>query len=153
MITKKLLHLVGRCGLYCGACDIYLVHAQSRTADQEKMASYFKCEATRVRCEGCRKPTPDNWCHDCKIAQCLDRNGYTYCYECKHIDTCSLFQNLNKRYHSMPQVSLQRIKTAGERVWLREQDASWSCPQCGYPHDYDAKKCLSCSTLLNKKNA
>lgn len=153
MSAKESYHLVGRCGLYCGACDIYLVHTQQRRAAQEKLAKYFKCDAARVRCEGCRKPSPDNWCHDCKIAKCLDRNVYTCCSECSNIDKCSIYQNLNRRYRSMPENNLQRIKTVGERVWLREQDATWSCPKCGVAHDYEAKRCPSCGEPIVKKTS
>jgi len=136
--------LIGRCGLYCGACDIYRVFVDKKTEKQRRMAEYFKCRPEQVRCQGCQNPTPEDWCYDCKIIKCLEKNGYTYCYECEKIETCEIYQELNGRYNNYPYKNLKRLKEVGKEKWLEEMTKRWTCPQCKAAIEYEDKKCLNC---------
>lgn len=144
--------LIGRCGLYCGACDIYRVYIDRNEEKQKRMAKYFKCKPEQVRCHGCQNSSPDNWSSDCKILQCLNRNNYKYCHECNTIEKCDIFQKLNRRYNNLPHENLKRLKEIDEERWLREQMNRWSCSKCSSPFDYGAKKCSACGGDLTSRN-
>jgi len=137
--------LIGRCGLYCGACNIYCVYIDEKKEKQKQMAEFFKCRPEQVRCQGCQNLTPDDWCLECKILQCLNRNSYRYCYECNEIETCDIYQEVNRRYDNLPFKNLKRLRESGEDRWLEEQRQRWSCPLCGIALVYDQKKCPQCN--------
>ena len=92
-------NLIGRCGLYCGACDIHRAYIDKDQEKQKRMAKYFKCKPSQICCHGCQNLDQKSWSTDCKILECLNRNNYKYCYECNNTETCDIFQKLNtKRY-------------------------------------------------------
>lgn len=144
--------LIGRCGLYCGACDIYRVYSDKKKEKQRRMAQFFKCKPEQVRCQGCQNLTPADWCSECKILACLDRLSFHYCYECDKIESCDVYQELNGRYNNLPYENLMRLKACGEEKWLNEQKERWSCPQCGTPLDYEAKRCPHCNSDRTTKD-
>jgi len=137
--------LIGRCGLYCGTCDIYRVYLNKEKEKQKRMAEFFRCKPEQVRCQGCQNLTPDDWCSGCKILACLARHSYRYCYECNKIETCDIYQELNGRYDNLPFENLMRLKECGEDRWLKEQRQRWSCPQCGTALAYEQEKCPPCN--------
>jgi len=137
--------LIGRCGLYCGACNIYRVYTDKKLDRQKKMAEFFKCKPEQVRCQGCQNLTSGDWCNDCKILQCLDKSKFQYCHECGKIETCDTYQELNRRYDEMPYKNLQRLKEIGETKWLEEKIKRWTCLGCGAPIEYDQDKCTKCN--------
>ena len=146
----SLYALIGRCGLYCGACDIYRVYVDKKEEEQKKMAEFFKCRPEQVRCQGCQNLTLEDWCSECKILECLNKNKYHYCYECKEIETCDNYQGLNKRYNNIPYKNLKRLKEIDKKKWLEEQIKRWHCPGCGEPIKYDDNKCDDCGFDLKK---
>lgn len=147
MERSDITALIGRCGLYCGACDIYRAYTDQQKEKLEKMAKYFKCPVTRVRCHGCQNTGSEDWGHDCKIVQCLDRNEYRYCYECNLRERCDLFQNLNRRYNGIPMKNLGHLQKGDEEKFVRAQKRLWTCP-CGTPFEYGAEICRQCGARL-----
>ncbi len=141
--------LIGRCGLYCGACDIYRAYVDKNENKQKRMAKYFKCKPSQVRCHGCQNLDQESWSTDCKILQCLKRNKYSYCYECNNTEICDIFQKLNRRYNNMPLENLKQLKKLGEERWLKKQNRRWTCPLCSKPFDYETEKCPSCGSDLH----
>ncbi|HEC77658.1 MAG TPA: DUF3795 domain-containing protein [candidate division WOR-3 bacterium] len=150
MPDKTQCDLIGRCGLYCGACDIYRAWIDKDEEKLKGMAKYFRCAPEQIRCSGCQSTSKDKWSGDCKIVQCLDRNHYQYCYECALTEQCDIFQKLNKRYKDMPGRNLTRLKKIGEECFLKEQKFRWSCPECRAPVEYGAEKCRKCGADLNR---
>jgi hypothetical protein len=140
--------LIGRCGLYCGACGIYRTFIDKRVAKLQQMAKFFKCRPDQVRCQGCQNLTPEDWCSGCKILECLEKKSYRYCYQCMEIETCEIFQELNRRYNNLPYENLKQLKELGEEKWLKKNVKKWSCPKCGTPFEYEAKKCPRCGHKL-----
>jgi hypothetical protein len=64
--------LVGRCGLYCGACRAY----------------------RRGRCGGCHENQKAAWCG---VRTCCGQNGYASCADCKTFPdpaACKKFNNV-----------------------------------------------------------
>lgn len=146
--------LVGRCGLYCGACVIY----RAERDDQEwrrKVAEHFKCPAEKVRCNGCAVLTPDCWGFECKFLKCLNEKGYQFCYQCPEYEkrTCEMFEKFSKIYLAEDGVDLRRnlkmIKEGRVEEWLDYSEKFYSCKFCGQPVTTRAKKCYHCKKEIN----
>lgn len=146
MMTEE--NLVGRCGLYCGACSIY--RAYKDDGDYlKRLSEHFKCPPEKVRCEGCQTLTPESWGNDCKIVQCLRSRGYNFCYECQQYEkrSCKKLEKLAKGYledNVDIRVSLEKIKSGKTKEWLKESKKRFRCPYCKKPLPTGAKKCYHC---------
>jgi hypothetical protein len=146
--------LVGRCGLYCGACGIY----RAERDDQEwrkRLAEHFKCPIEKVRCAGCSALTPQCWGYECKIVKCLNENGYQYCYECSQYRerSCDEFEQLSRRYLEDDGVNLRenlaQIEAGKVEEWLRHSEQFYRCPVCRKPVMTGARKCHHCKEEVN----
>ncbi len=152
MVDKN---LVGKCGLYCGACGIYMAYKDDGEL-LDNLAKSFKCPPEKVRCEGCMALTPESWGYNCKIVQCLRTNGLDFCYQCSEYEKglCEKFEKLAKSYLEDAGVdlkaNLERIKKGEVEEWLLESQEKYKCPSCGKPLPvYGTKgKCHHCGAKL-----
>ncbi len=151
--------LVGRCGLYCGACGIY--RAYKDNGDYlKRLAAHFKCPPEKVRCEGCQALTPNCWGYKCKIVQCLRAENLEFCYQCKQYEehSCEKFENLANPYLEENGVdlraNLERIRKgeAEIKVWLKESEEKFRCSKCGKPLPTGSfrSKCYHCNAVLSR---
>ena len=148
-------NLVGRCGLYCGACTIYRAYKDGGEYLKGR-AERFKCPPEKVRCEGCMALTPECWGNDCKIVQCLRGKGLDFCYECSQYESnrCEKFGKLAADYLEDGvdlRANLERIRKGEVDKWLHESEAKFRCPECGKPLSVGARKskCYHCGADLN----
>lgn len=155
MVNKN---LVGRCGLYCGACGIYRAYIDDGDF-LKKLAERFKCPQEKVRCEGCMALTSECWGNGCKIVQCLENKGLEFCYQCSEYgkDSCEKFVKLAQRYAKIGvnvKANLERIKRGETEEWLRESENKYRCPFCGKPLPvYGTEgKCYHCGADLGDEN-
>lgn len=153
MIDKK---LVGRCGLYCGACGIYRA-CKDDGEFLKKLAESLKCPPEKVRCEGCGALTPNCWGYDCKIFKCIKSKGFDFCYQCNQYqnNSCEKFEKLAKGYLEVGEdlrANLQRIRKDEIEEWLHESEEKYRCPACEKPLPvYGIKgKCYHCGASLPK---
>lgn len=148
-------NLVGRCGLYCGACSIYRAHKDGG-GYLKTLSNHFKCPPEKIRCEGCMALTPECWGNECKIVQCLRTKSLDYCYQCSQYEdnSCEKFENIASGYledgedvHS----NLERIKKGETDEWLRECKQTYRCRVCGKPLPVGRmkKKCYHCGADLS----
>jgi len=140
--------LIGRCGLYCGACSIYRAYKDDGEY-LKRVAAYFKCPPEKVRCEGCQALTPECWGNDCKIVQCTKAKGVSFCYECPQFDdrSCEEFEDLAKRYmedNVDVRANLLRVKTGQVEALVRESKERFRCEYCAKPLPEGSKKCYHC---------
>jgi hypothetical protein len=140
--------LVGRCGLYCGACSIYRAYKDD-SEYLRRLSERFKCPPEKVRCEGCQVLTPECWGNDCKIVQCLRAKGYNFCYECPQYEkrSCEKLENLVKGYledNVDIRASMEKIRSGKVKEWLKEAKKRFRCPYCQKPLPTGAKKCYHC---------
>ncbi|MEW6684683.1 MAG: GNAT family N-acetyltransferase [Candidatus Edwardsbacteria bacterium] len=149
-------NLVGRCGLYCGACEIYRAYKDSEKL-REEIASKHHCLPEEVRCEGCQTLEISGWAYDkewgknCKIAKCLNSKNLKYCYECAGYDYCKTFgdfANICLKLGVDLRKNLKMIKKGKVDRWLEEQEKKWRCAECGKPISVDLKECHWCGTLV-----
>ena len=148
-------NLVGRCGLYCGACGIYRAYKDGGVYRQ-RLAENFKCPPENVRCEGCHALTSNCWGNACAIVQCLNEKGMRFCFECADYDNqqCEQFQQLAKRYHDFDvdlRSNLGRIQAGDMDDWLQESNTKFRCPKCEKPLPARLlkKNCYHCGTRAN----
>jgi len=152
-------NLVGRCGLFCGACAIYRAYKDNEEY-VKRLAERFKCPPEKVRCEGCMALTPDSWGYDCKIVQCLRNKGLEFCYQCNKYENmiCEKFEKIAGRYLEEEGVdlraNLERIKKGEIEKWLRESEEKYVCSVCGKPLSLSAikMKCYHCGADLPKNS-
>jgi len=140
--------LVGRCGLYCGACVIYRAYRDEDRETQERIAERAKCRPEQVRCNGCSATTEDCWGHGCKLAVCSRERELSSCDACEEIKECDKWQELNERYAGHPGENIARWAEVGFSTWLKEQEEQWSCPSCCGPIAYYWKACRHCGAEL-----
>lgn len=149
-------NLVGRCGLYCGACGIYRAYKDGG-AYRQRLSAFFKCPPEKVRCEGCQALTANCWGNDCKIVKCLDAKGIQFCYECSDFQdyTCEKFEKFSKDYLTDDDVDLRanlaRIKAGDTTAWLEESEVRFRCSFCRNPLPTSSfmKKCYHCGKELS----
>ncbi len=151
---EKQSDLVGRCGLYCGACTIYRAYKDTGVF-LNRVAKFFKCAPEKVRCEGCQALTPECWGNDCAIVQCTTSKGLSFCYECPQFDdkTCDKFEDVAKRYmedNVDVRANLLRIKAGQVGDWLREIQERFRCPYCGKPLTEGSTKCHHCGKTFER---
>lgn len=144
------LSLVGRCGLYCGACGIYRAYKDDGRYLQE-VAESFDCSPELVRCEGCQNLTMNCWGHDCRIVSCLKERGFLFCYECGEIDECGQYSSLQEGYKEIGvdlRQNLQRIESGDAKGWVEEENKRWRCGACQMPISYHMEECHHCGSKL-----
>lgn len=153
-LTDK--NLIGRCGLYCGACSIYRAYKDSNKL-QETLARKHSCSPEDVRCEGCQTVSKkgwsgeENWGRNCEIIKCLDARGLDFCYECDNYEQCEKFGELfdsHLQYGENLRENLNKIKAGKAEQWLTEEDKKWRCRNCKKPISIYLKECHWCGAKL-----
>lgn len=145
-------NLVGKCGLYCGACTIYRAYQDSEEWQQE-IASRANCSPGQVRCNGCSDLTSECWGNDCKIVSCTRAKGYDFCFECPEFQNvgCQKFNTLSDRYLQGGvnlRDNLNTIKEGKVNEWLQESADKFSCKLCGKPISVWSNECHHCGYKL-----
>lgn len=85
MAVKK--NLAGRCGIYCGICEIYRAYKDGGRL-RLAVAKKYNCLPAEVRFEGCRAvhvigwSRDENWGRNCIILRGLRENDWESCYDC-----------------------------------------------------------------------
>jgi hypothetical protein len=64
------MNLVGRCGIYCGACPVYL-GARGNDEAAKYALEQWKVGEDQLRCEGCQGLTPDCFGNGCGYRECM----------------------------------------------------------------------------------
>jgi len=157
MINKE---LVGRCGLYCGACVIHRAYKDSERLRQI-LAKDNNCEPEEIRCEGCQAvltkkwKADENWGKNCKIITCLETNGLNFCYECDVYPECEKFHKIADFYlkHGDNLIeNLAKIKAGKVVEWLEAENKKWRCQKCYKPIARDLTECHWCNAQLKEKS-
>ena len=133
--------LAGRCGLYCGYCEIHRAYKDSVSV-RIQLAKKHRCAPGDIVCEGCQRVHARGWSKDpdwgrnCRILKCLGDRGLRFCYECTQLDSCELWGDLAEAYLHLGvdlKENLRQYKHGRVRKWLEEQDRKWRCAHCGNP--------------------
>lgn len=146
--------LTTRCGLYCGACDIYRAGVDEPKL-AEAIAKNYGWEPSAIKCGGCVAPSDDCWSNDCKITSCLKDKQMEFCHECEKLEDFSfdLLEDVALRYKEYTgmdtKANLLLIKEIGQDTWLSQMDIKYRCPDCGKPIPASFRKCWACKEKSN----
>jgi hypothetical protein len=131
--------LVAPCGLYCGACPMYLA---TQEKDEQKaraiMKGFFapnsKIALEDIQCDGCiGGGRTAMFCRKCNIRDCAEnKQKVTRCSDCKEF-SCSLITNFNNDgmlHHAEVLENCRHLRDAGIKEWAKMEEDRWRCPQC-----------------------
>ncbi len=142
--------LVGRCGIYCGACPVYLGARGNEEAARHAKLNW-KVPEDEIRCNGCSGLTPECYGNHCGYRECME--GYDYCSQCPEYqaDACEKLSHFEAWFNSLGESlkeNLGRIEAGETGEWLGEQAERWSCPGCGSPVFWEQTRCPECGKPL-----
>jgi hypothetical protein len=145
--------LVAPCGLYCGACPMYLA---SQEKDEQKFKAImqqfgggkmqFKQED--MLCDGCiAGGRVAVFCRKCAMRSCAEEKpNVTRCSDCADFP-CSKVTNFNNdgmQHHSEVLANLRHIREMGMKEWTKYEEDRWRCPQCRTQLSWYDKACSKC---------
>ncbi len=135
------------CGLYCGACDIFLAN---EAGSVNQLAESWDISPEELRCRGCKSRAHAYCCRDCTIRQCATGRQVEYCYQCVSYPCSRLMSFRYDIYphHSIVLYNLACIERQGIAQWLRDQKDRWSCHACKAAFSWYEQTCSNCSETL-----
>ena len=165
--TAKNEKLVASCGLYCGACPMYLATQEN---DDGRLASILKQYGPGLskmpkedwQCDGClgggRLAT---FCRKCAIRDsAMTRTKTRRCSECAEL-ACSRitdFNNDGMLHHAEVLENLRQLRTMGIENWTKHEEDRWRCSKCRTMLSWYDPECPKCKAprstrLFPLKNA
>jgi len=148
--------LMAPCGLYCGACNVYIATRDGNEKLKAVMGKLFGTKPEETECLGCMQPDPPkklySFCKTCKIRNCVKSKGYYSCHQCNEWP-CSMIENFGFPIGARVMkkvIPLWRAKVAehgdekGSIEWARAECERYHCPSCGKPLFRGAQTCRSC---------
>jgi hypothetical protein len=153
-------NLMAPCGLYCGACGVYIATRDKNEKFKVVMGNLYGTKVEDTECHGCMQSEPTKklygYCTMCAIRNCVRAKGYYSCHQCGQWP-CSIIENfglvtgLRVMKRAIP---LWRAKAAelgdekGSVEWARAELARYHCPACGKPLFRGAKRCRACKEAV-----
>ncbi len=152
-ITQDKESLVAVCGLYCGACPMYLA-TQSKDEEKQKAllkqfsGSPIKLKMEDILCDGCiGNGRVASFCRNCAMRTCPDdKQGVTRCSDCRDFPCSRIteFNNDGMPHHGEVLNNLRKIKEMGIQKWAKYDEERWKCPKCKSPIAWYDSKCPQC---------
>jgi len=144
------------CGLYCGACSIYVAGRRGDSKRLEQIAkgmAQYLCQPVEVEdlaCEGCLSDVIALQCRDCVLRACAFGKGLIHCAQCSDFPCQQIiaFNNDGMPHHSEVLNNIRRQRVIGIDAWIEEQEKRWRCPHCGCEVEWYASQCPDCGTTL-----
>ena len=114
--------LQGRCGLFCGDCEIYIAYSTNNLPSKKRIAREYgesmgiSISPEQVKCLGCKGTSSSVWRTRCQLRVCAEEKGVEFCYQCRDYPC----DNLQAFYETHPQAreNLRTISKVGPDVWL-----------------------------------
>jgi hypothetical protein len=145
--------LVAPCGLYCGACPMYLASQEKddqkfKALMQQFSAGKMQFKQEDLLCDGCiGGGRVAVFCRKCAMRSCADEKAnVTRCSDCTEFP-CSKITNFNNdgmQHHSEVMANIRQIREMGIKKWTRYEEDRWSCPQCRTRISWYDKACSKC---------
>jgi hypothetical protein len=147
MEIKK--ELLAPCGLYCGVCSIMMAHRDNNQKLKERLAGLYGVSPEGIRCQGCLSGEVFAYCTRCPIRSCTRQKGYEGCHQCnefpcEHIEKFPV--DVGKK------VILRAIpyrREVGTEKWIQDEEARYTCPECGNKVFRGVVKCNQCKVKLD----
>lgn len=135
------------CGLYCGACEIFLMNELGRIKEKAKE---WDMKIEDLECFGCKSNQNAIYCRDCFFKECAASKELDFCVECIDFPCNKLrdFRNDKFPHHSIVLKNLEIIKEKGYKYWLVDQENRWKCKKCGLKFTWYEESCDNCGEKL-----
>lgn len=138
--------LAAPCGLFCGACGIYVAHRENDGRLKEKLAGFYGLKVQDIHCEGCLAESDDVffYCRVCPIKNCVKERKLEGCFQCAE------FPCRNIEDFPVPvakEVILRSVpawRELGTQKWMEEEERRYACPHCSGRLFRGARRCRSC---------
>jgi hypothetical protein len=148
--------LMAPCGLYCGACGIYIAGRDGNEKFRAVMGNLYGTKPEETACLGCMQSDPPKqlygFCTTCKVRDCVRSKGYYSCHQCQEWP-CGLIQDFplaTGRRVMQRAIPIWRSKVAehgdkeGSVEWARSECERYHCKSCGSPLFRGAQRCRAC---------
>jgi hypothetical protein len=152
--------LVAPCGLYCGACPMFL---SSQEKDEQKSKAILQqgfgggpMMATKdFECDGCiGGGRVASFCRRCAMRECAaNTKKVTRCADCPDFP-CSKITNFNNDrmlHHAEVLENCRKLKEVGIKEWTKREEERWRCPQCKANIAWYDKTCAKCGAKRSDK--
>jgi hypothetical protein len=149
--------LMAPCGLYCGACGIYISTRDENEELKAIMATTYGANPEETECLGCMQPDPPKklfgYCAACNIRSCAKSKGYYSCHQCEEFP-CSMIEGFPLEparrimKDSIPKWRgkvVEHGEEEGDFEWARQECARYRCSSCGEAHIRGAQICDACN--------
>ena len=149
-------NLMAPCGLYCGACGVYIATRDNNEKFKTVMANLYGTRPEQTACLGCMQPDPPEkiyaYCSSCPMRDCVRSKGYYSCHQCEDWP-CDFVENFGfatGREVMKKTIPLWKKKVAehgdeqGSVEWARAECERYHCPDCGQPLFRGAQRCRTC---------
>ncbi len=148
--------LMAPCGLYCGACGVYLSTRDGNTKFRDILARLYGSRPEETACLGCMQADPPEclygFCEQCRIRDCVKGKGLTSCHPCDEFP-CSLIEGfpipvgrrvMKRAIPAWREKVAELGEEAGSVAWARAECERYHCPDCGEPLFRGAVACRAC---------
>jgi hypothetical protein len=146
--------LVATCGLYCGACPMFLDSQTGSDRKTKEFMQYMGLKLTEIKredfqCEGCLgKGKIIPFCAKCNIRACAEGKKIAHCSECSEFP-CVRISDFNNNHgkllhHAEVLVNLRHLKEMGIKDWAKSEEERWRCPQCRNRISWYDQACSKC---------
>lgn len=155
--------LMAPCGLYCGACGVYIATRDGNDKFKTVMGNLYGTRPEDTVCFGCMQDDPPKaiygYCKSCRIRDCVRSKGFYSCHQCNdwpcdHINRFGFATGVRVMKRTIP---LWRAKVAelgdeaGSVAWARSECERYHCPSCGKAVFRGAQRCRFCKEPLADK--
>jgi len=145
--------LVSTCGLYCGACGIYLATQENYGEKILQYAVVLNQTFEQTLCDGCGAKRKSLHCSKvCTFIDCKLRNGVNFCTDCNEFPCLALIDFKSKTPHRAEIIDSQyRMREIGIEKWLIEMKDYFSCQQCKTVNSAYHLTCRKCGEMPSCK--
>ena len=147
-------NLVAVCGLYCGACPMYIATQSNDEQKQNTLLKRFSSGPVEftiedILCDGCisNGTRVASFCKRCAIRACpTDKQNVVRCSDCPDFPCSRItdFNNDGMLHHAEVLQNLRQLREMGIEKWAKHEEERWSCPQCRLPVSWYDSECSNC---------
>lgn len=156
MKKNEKLHLAAPCGLYCGACTLYVAQRRSDSKRLIQLAQNITIRKDRsitlndLDCKGCLSNRVSFFCRECNLRSCVYAKDLTHCAQCTEFPCQQIidFNDDGRPHHGEVLTNIRRQKKIGLDTWISEQKERWRCSNCDSIVDWYTHKCPECDAPL-----
>jgi hypothetical protein len=136
--------LAAVCGLYCGACTLFIA-TQEDPRRLTELAARFQLSEEAIKCHGCRSTKRGPYCEKCRMFSCAAERGVDFCVECREYPCSDLIHFQSERPHRIELWDdLEQIKAVGYQHWLRSIRENYACRRCQSINSAYDSRCRKC---------